>query len=353
MLSLLTLQQEYIRAYRRYADTVAVLSAVYHILQRQPILVDYVVVEKKLKTVEGKDVNPDLAAMYESRSKGLMYEFKWSLPNSEPLLGKEIKELAKYFIECVDWKNATGKVIFHDVVLICHVEDAQRVVSLLSSIANEAGFGFFNQPGFAVWAWTISATREGQRGEHLILTNVHGNTRNQVMDQLTKQLPGLILPEESLTYWRSSFNFTREKPPVQYTIITLIQHVFSQFQDPRRGPAPYELTTDMIYEKSKMLFPSWHDFDVETRQLRRRWIGEALETMYSLEIIGKPIGKPDAWLIPIPTYKTRRPIETSLCTKLARHQLKLSKSPPRRGKRRAKPIRGEAGPKFKKLTDFT
>jgi hypothetical protein len=351
LLSLLTLQQDYIRAYRRYADTVAVLSAVYHILQKSPVVVDYVSIEKKMKVANGKDITPDLAALYESRSKGLMFEFKWSLPLSEPLLEKEVKGLKKYFTECLNWKNTSGKVAYHDVVLICHVEDAQRVVSMLLKVANEQGFEFLNQSGFAVWAWTISATREGQRGEHLVLTNIQGTTRNSIIEKMMKQLPGLILPEEALTYLRSSFNFTREKPPIQYTIITLIQHVFSQFKDPRRGPAPYELTTDMIYEKSKILFPSWHEFDVETLQLKRRWITEALETMYALKIIGKPIGKPDTWLVPIPTFKTRRPIESALCTKLARYQLKLSKTTGRRG-RHVKPIRPSAGPKMKKLTDF-
>jgi hypothetical protein len=166
------------------------------------------------------------------------------------------------------------------------------------------------------------------------------------------QPPGLILPEESLTYLRSSFNFTREKPPVQYTIITLIQHVFSLFQDPRRGPWVYELTTDMIYEKAKLLFPSWHELDTETIQMKRRWITEALETMYAIGMVGKPIGKPESWLIPIPTFKTRRPMEVALCTKLARHQLKIGKRPSRKGRPRARPMRPVMGPKFKRLDEF-
>jgi hypothetical protein len=352
LLSLLTLQQDYIRAYRRYADTVAVLSAVYHVLQETPLIVDYIAIEKKLKTVNAKDVTPDLVALYESRTKGLMFEFKWSLPFSEALLEKEVKDLKKYFVECLDWRNTSGRVTYHDVVLVCHVEDAQRTVSLLSKVANEQGYDFLAQIGFAIWAWTISATREGERGEHLVLTNVHGNTRNATIEKMTTQLPGLILPEGSLTYLRSSFNFTREKPPIQYTIITLIQHVFSQFKDPRRGPAVYELTTDMIYEKAKILFPSWHEFDVETLQLKRHWISEALDALYSLQIIGKPLGKPDAWLIPIPTFRTRRAIESSLCTKLARYQLKVSKSNFRKGRPRARTVRPVAGPKMKKLSDY-
>lgn len=352
MLSLLTLQQDCVRAYRRYADTVAVLSAIYHILKQEPLLVDYVAIEKTMRNNDGDDITPDLVALYERRTKGLMHELKWSLPFSEELLEKEIKELKKYTVQCSQWKNNTGKVDYHDFVIVCHVEDAQRVKTDISKIASEQGFDFLVNEGFAMWSWTISAVRGGERKEHLILTAVQGKTRHPTIESMVSQLPGLILPEESLTYLRSSFNFTCEKPPVQYTIITLIQHVFSLFQDPRRGPCVYELTTDMIYEKAKILFPSWHEFDTETIQIKRRWITEALGTMYEIGLIGKPLGKPESWLIPIPTLKTRKPIELALCTKLSRHQLKIAKKPARRGRPRARPIQPRAEPKFKRLDEF-
>ena len=352
MLSLLTLQQDYIRAYRRYADTVAVLSAIYHVLRQPPPIVDYIGVEQTLKNGEDKLVTPDLIALYERRTKGLMFELKWSLPFSEKLLEKEIKELKKYMIQCSQWKNLTGEVDYHDLVLVCYIEDSQRTAVILSKVAIEQGFDFLVHDGFAVWTWMISSMRSGERREQLILTAIHGKTRNSAIESMVRQPTGLILPEEALTYLRSSFNFTREKPPVQYTIIKLIQHVFSQFQDPRRGPWVYELTTDMIYEKARILFPSWHDFDAQTIQAKRSWITEALDMMYDLRIIGKPIGKPESWLVPIPTLKTRKPIETTLCTKLARFQLKIIKRPSRRGRPSRKLIRPKVGPRMKRLDDF-
>ena len=30
---------------------------------------------------------------------------------------KELKDLKKYFVECLDWKNTSGKVIYNDIVL--------------------------------------------------------------------------------------------------------------------------------------------------------------------------------------------------------------------------------------------
>jgi len=352
LLSLLTLQQDCVRAYRRYADTVAVLSAIYHVLKQTPSLVDYIAIEKTIKSNDGTDLTPDLIALYEKRTKGLMYELKWSLPFSEELLEKKIKELKKYTALCSQWKGNMNKIDYHDLVLVCHIEDAQRAKSTISRIASEEGFDFLMRDGFAVWSWTISATRGGERRESLILGTVHGHTRYATIENMVSQPPGLLLPEESLTYLRSSFNFTREKPPVQYTIIKLIQHVFSQFQDSRRGPSVYELTTDMIYERTKILFPSWHEYDVETIQTKRHWITEALETMQAVGLIGKPVGKPESWLIPIPTLKTRKPIETTLCAKLAKHQLKLGKRPSRKGRPRLRPIQPKIGVRFKRLDEF-
>ena len=352
MLSLLALQQNCIRDYRRYADTVAVLSAIYHILKRDPSAADYIGIEPRLRNSFGNDITPDLAALYDRRTKGLMFELKWSLPFREDLLEKEVKELRKYIVPCSQWKNSTGKVDYHDLVFVCHVEDSQRMLDSVSKVATERGFGFLTSDGFAVWTWTISAARGGERKEHLILSRVHGKIRNVTLGNMTNQPPGLILPEEALTYLRASFSFTREKPPVQYTIITLIQHVFSQFRDPRRVSGVYEITTDMIYDKAKILFPPWHEPDAQTLQAKRRWITEALQAMFELRIIGKPVGKPDSWLIPIPTLKTRKSIEHTLCKKISEYQQKMRERPPRRGRPRIKPIRFKVPPKMKRISDY-
>ena len=352
MLSLLTLQQDCIRDFRKYADTVAVLSAIYHLLRKEPISAGYVGIEPKLRNSYGNDITPDLAALYEARKKGLMFELKWSLPFSERLLEKEVRELKKYAVPSSQWKNSSGKVDYHDVVLVCHIEDAERTLEMITKIAEETEYNFLKSNGFAVWTWTIYFARGGERKEHLIINNAYGKTRNVTIENMINQPTGLILPEEVLTYLRSSFTFIREKPPVQYTIIALIHYVFSQFQDPTRGRAVYEITTEMIYDKAKILFPSWHEFDVKTIQLKRRWITEALETIFMLKIIGKPVGKPDTWLIPIPTLKTREPIHSAICKRLSRYQLKISKRPIRRGRPRIKPIRPEVHPKMKRITDY-
>jgi len=352
LISLLTLQQDCIRGFRRYADTVAVLSAVYYVLKKAPRVADYIGIETKLKNRYGNDITPDLVALCESRTKGLIFEFKWSLPLLEKLLQKEIREIKKYAVPCSKWKNSTGKVDYHDLVFVCHIEDVQRTLSVVSMVAKETGFDFLTSDGFAIWTWAISAVRGGERKEHLIITNAYGKTRNTAIENMINQPTGLILPEEVLTYLRSSFTFIRQKPPIPYTIIALIHHVFSQFQDPTRGRAVYEITTDMIYDKAKIFFAAWHEFDVKTIQIKRRWVTEALEAMSVLNIIRRRVEKPDTWLIPIPTLKTREPIQSALCKKLSKHQLKITKRPVRKGRPRTKPIRFKVSPKMKRIDEY-
>lgn len=198
MLSLLTLQQDCVRAFRRYADTVAVLSAIYHILKQAPIVADHIGIETKLRNSYGKEITPDLIALYEARTKGLIFELKWSLPFSEELLEKEVKELKKYAVPCSQWKNSTGKVDYHDFIFVCHIEDSQRLLATLSKVANEEGFNFLTSDGFTVWTWTISAARGGERREHLIISRAHGKTRSVTIENMIKQPYGLNITRGSI-----------------------------------------------------------------------------------------------------------------------------------------------------------
>lgn len=351
MLSLHALKQDCVKEYRRYADTVAVLSAIYQVCRKNPQIISHVGIEQSLQNNEGNDVTPDIVALGEANTKGLVIEFKSSLPFSEPLLEKEIKKIRRYAIPCLSWKNPTGKVDYHDVILVCHFEDAERTVDMIRKVSLEKDYDFLAHDGFALWAWSIGTAKAGEGKEHLIIYPSYGKPRNADIENMIKPT-GLVLPEESLTYLRCLFTFTREKPPIHYTIAALIQNVFSSFQDPTKGREIYKLGTDLIYQRANIFWPSWHLFDQATVQVKRRWISEALETMFALGLIGKPIGEPDSWLVPIPTLKSREPVQMALCTMLAKRQLKATERRRPRGRPRTTRPQLQPHPKMKKLEDF-
>jgi hypothetical protein len=320
--SLLIKQQQYEKDIKKYSDTVAVLSAVYYTLKQKPPIAEYVGVETSLINKKGMPIEPDLTALYEKRTKGLLFEFKWSMPFPDAWLSEVIESLEDYSGQCSSWKNLTGTVDYHDLILVCHMEDASRATEVITKMASDSKYAFLSSDGFAVWTWIISVSRKGGCRENLILTRQYGKIRNLDLENKTKPPTGLVFPEEALTWLRASFQFIKMKPPVQYTIIKLIQHVFSQFQDTSKGRDFYELTTDMIYEKAKTIFFPWRDSDTQTVQAKRPWIIDALETMYALKLIGKTIDK-KRWLVPIPTVRPQVPLQETICKKLAKYNLKV------------------------------
>jgi len=343
-MSLPPLQLECIRDYRKYADTVAILSAIYDLLRKHPKMGQFVGIERKLeRKLERSDgyVTPDLIALYDT--KGLIFELKWSLPRSLDLLEKEIKELKKYIGQFSNWTTPSGQVDHQDVVLVCHIDDVKRVVDTVSRISKQPDYDFLSSDGFAVWGWSIVAPKQLERKEELRLSSEYGSTRNSTIEEMIQEPGGILISEDVLTYLRFRFFFIRQKPPIQYTMTMLIQHVFIAFQP---GPERefYEIDTDLIYERAaRIFFPSWHEYDADTVQLKRRWIREALGKFQELKLMER-LNRPNLWRVPIPILRSRQQTQIALCRKIMNSILKEIK---RKGRIKVKPIRGrkrERGP---------
>jgi hypothetical protein len=310
----------------------------------------FVGIEHGLQNPGGSTLTPDIAATSDIDQKGLILELKWSLPSDEGLLEKEIKELKKYAVPFSSWRKPGDKVDTQDLILICHIDDAQRTVDMIKTISKENDHHYLANEGFAVWSWTITPPKQGERKEELRLFSVYGKTRNQKIEQMMSRAGGILFPEDVLTFLRFTFTFIREKPPLQYTMSVLIQNIFSTFQrSPERES--YDIHIDVIYERAKSFFPSWHEYGVETIQIKRRWIAEALEKLCELGLCDKVQSKDDWWKIPIPMLRTRKPIQQVLCKKIAKAYLKQHQGR-KRGRPRVSAARPKATKKDKALTDF-
>jgi len=309
-------------------------------------------IEPKLVGPEGNSVTPDLVALYDENKKGLIFELKWSLPLTEEYLENKLKGLKKYSTPFKNWRTSTRHVDCHDLVLVCHIDDAKRAIDKITKISEEPGYEFFKSDGFAVWTWNITASKSGERKEELRFFRAHGKTRNNAIEKMISEPGGILVPEGVLRYLRFMFSFIRQKPPVQYTMTILIQNVFSSFQQkPERNY--YEMDTDLIYNRAKPFFPSWHEPDTETVQMKRGWIKEALGKLWELNLVDKMLDKPDWWRIPIPTLKARRAIQEAICRKISKKLLEqVKRVRRRRGRTRIKPVRPRGPLKEKRLTEF-
>jgi len=349
-LSLRIAEKECVADYRKYSDTVAILFAIRHLLIKNPQVARFIGVESKLKDQKGNYVRPDLVSVYGNDKKGLLFEIKWSLPIDKNYLEQEIKALKKYMAPLSEWKTSSRSVDFHDVVLVCHIDDARRAVESISELSESPEYDIFKNEGFAVWSWFINPPKAGGQKEELRFLPSYGKTRNDSIEELIHQVGGILIAEEVLTHLRFTYTFIPQKPPVQYTMSVLVQNVFPTFQ---RGPERdfYEIDVDTIYERMKTFFPSAHEFDAETIQIKRRWITEAIERLRDLKLAERIVGTSDQWRIPVPTIRTRKPIQEAICNKMAKESMKYKRRWATRVRMR-RPLPKERPLKQRTLNDF-
>jgi len=279
-----------------------------------------------------------------------MFEFKWSLPSDEELLEKEIKELKKYSIPCSNWQKSVQKVDTQDLILICHIDDVHRTVEMIKTVSQDTDHSYLGKEGFAVWTWSITPPKKGERKEELRLFSVYGKTHNEEIEKQINQPEGILFPEDVLAYLRFTFTFIKEKPPLQYTTTVLIQNILPTFQTGSEREL-YDIHIDMIYERTKGFFPSWREYDTQTIQVKRKWIKEVLEKLCELELCGMIPDKPDWWRIPIPVIRTRKPVQHVFCRKIAKAYMKQMHSK-KKGRPKTRISRPQATAKDKRLTDF-
>lgn len=334
-----------INEYSRYSDTVAVLLAIHQMFLKNPEIARFVGVEYKLKNSKGNFLKPDLVAQYDQNSKGLLFEVKWSLPFDNELLEKELKGLKKYTDVFTNWKTSDGKVQKHDLVLICHIDDAKRAVDAVKELATESDCRFMQQEGFSIWGWILNPAKRSHK-EELRFLHCYGKIGNLELEKMIHITGGIVVPEEVLTYLRYLFSFIPEKPPVQYTIAVLVQNIFPTFQKSVEKEL-YELDIDLLYERTKSFFPSWQLFDSKTVQVKRRWISEAIEKLCDLGLAERIVASPNRWSIPIPTLHPRGSLIESICKKIAnklmkrRYKGRVPRMRALRAFRKRKPPRGQ------------
>jgi len=344
------LELKCIQDYSKYSDTVAICFAVHNFLTKNPQIAKFIGIEKDLKNTADHTVTPDIVGSYENDKKGLLFEIKWSLPFDEELLKKEIKELEKYLVPCIPWGKTPVDPETQDLVLICHIDDVQRTIEMIKLYVTENPNSLLGKDGFSVWSWTITPPKQGGRKEEMRLFPVYGKTHNNEIEKLICQPGGILFPEDVLTYLRFSYTFIKEKPPLQYLMTVLIQNILPSFQSSSEKES-HDIHVDMIYERSKTFFPSWHSYSEETIQVKRKWIREALEGLCQLGFCGKVPNKEDWWKIPIPLIRTRKPIQEMLCKKAAQTYLKTLKTK-KKGRPRTSVSRPKASEKDKSIARY-
>lgn len=329
--------EECLRNFQKYNDAVTVSAAVCHLFKENDLVGNFMRIEPELKGISESPLTPDLAVMYDSKSKGIVFEIKWSVPRNAKHVEEEIKDLKKYCDTLINWRNETGRVKWHDVILICHQEDSKRILEIIKKLASEDDYDCFDKIGFSVWTWLYG--QKVGKTEELRLIRIYGHTRNRELERIISPDLGYLVPDKVLSFLRFSYFVVKERPPTPYLLNLLIVNVLFQQVEPRYEKS-YELTTEWIWNRAKNSILASEEYEDKSLTIKRRWISEALNSLVELEIIEKG-SKEDTWEIPTNLFRrSKRSIHEIICEKIA--------------KKYTRPVRAISRPlgKETKLTDF-
>ena len=321
--------------FQKYADTVAVSSAIYDLFEKEPALGLFVGEENKLRTDEGNLLTPDLTFRYNNDLNGLLFELKYTLPSHIQDVKDTLLDLKKYLNATRGWRTPSGRVDSIDIVLVCCDDDVPIAVKAIKELVSE-NVKFFDNIGFALWAWMLTPVRSGEREERMRLQRIYGKTRNAKLEERIGSTGGTRISEDVLRYLRWLISFIRQKPPVQYTMHLLIQNIFPSLRSSfRSNERVVDAPLDIICQRCTSFFPPWWEPEVDPPQIRRGWLKEAMNSLVGLKIIEKVPDRNECYSIPFPTFKARKSLPQRLCELLALSQRKKGK----RGRPRIKPAR--------------
>ena len=262
--------------YRKYEGSTTVLFALSRLIIDNPTVGRLNGVTKDIQ-VQGGKITPDVSAHGQSDSDAIFLELKWSLTASTA--GDELLKLKKYCDAKFSWTSG-NPVTRKDVVLIVAQDDADIAVATIQELIKQ-GNSFLES--VAIWKWFFAHPRKDQASgggsDALWISKVFGRSGSNALDSLVSTASGYRVPKDVLELNKYLYRFTKDKPPVQYTIATLLLHVFSSL----RSKSEKEIVSitmslaDIIYERSKSFFPGSES--AESIQVRKQWIREALQAL--------------------------------------------------------------------------
>ena len=297
-----------IKDYVKYSDTVTVLAAIKDVLVKNPNIGQFIGVERTITTKKGDEITPDICALYDQNGAGILFELKWAV--SPKTIKDELLNLKRYFDARYKLLGYPKIVGHNDVILVCHVDDANAVVKAIEELIKTPENDFLKSEGFVVWAWMMVHKKQTGRDalDEMRLECEYGKARNKELERSISEPGGIIVSSDVLTHLRSIYLFTKEKPPVQYMMGVLFMHVFSAFQRTDYQEQTIDLrhvNIEDIYTFMKNLFPGWHDATAETVQAKKGWIKEGIEKFIRLK-----------FSITLPYRRIRKPPYEWICEKL-------------------------------------
>lgn len=243
----------------------------------------FVYVEKKLKLVEDDDKynTPDFILQYNEDKNGIICEIKSSLTYIEEYLKRDLfSQLEKYCKDMKGWETNDGRIDNHDILCIIHSLDVRRATKLIIDSLENNDLNMDKNLCISEWAKLTSPKYPGR--EIILIKYEHGELGCKTLEEQLKSNIEFSVDDLSLIY--EMVRFTRNPPPVQYSMDLLWTQIFPIFEIGYRE-TEVEITLEQILVEVYNYYTTWSRIEGEYSQVRRSWIKDAMDKFTEIGLV--------------------------------------------------------------------
>ena len=236
------------------------------------------------------EVFPDAVLQYNDNKLGILCEIKTSVPHPNHFLLKEFRQLEKYSEDVEGWETATKEVQNHDVLLLCHVMDSDRVVNRISDWISKGEINFKKRFCISEWG-VIESLKFGER-DVILIRHRFGETGCVSLNKSLSE--NIRLDVDTLVNQYEECRFTRKEPPVEYTMAQLWTCIFPALHEKTEN---FEVNIDDLLKVAYEYYIPWSGIEGEYSQIRQKWIVKAMDKFCEIFLAEKMEDQSENYLV--------------------------------------------------------
>ena len=236
------------------------------------------------------EVFPDAVFQYSDDNLGILCEIKTSMPYPDHFLLEEFRQLERYSEDIKGWDTPTKEVENHDILLLCHVMDSDRVVNRISDWISKGEINFKKRFCISEWG-VIESLKFGER-DVILIRHRFGETGCVSLDKRLRE--NIRLDVDRLVTQYEKCRFTRKEPPVEYTMDQLWTCIFPALHEKTEN---FEVNINDLLKVAYEYYISWSGIEGEYSQIRKKWIDKAMDKFCEIFLAEKIEDQPENYLI--------------------------------------------------------
>jgi hypothetical protein len=262
------LSQERMIEYDRYYQTVLLTIGFKKHLETKATDCRFISAEPCFRNSYGAEIRPDMVLQHDGK-QGVLCEVKTSFPFRDEHLLNTLRQLEKYSQPVIGWETQDRMVDYHDIALFCHAFDFDRVFEKLKQWIDDGTLKVSNNLCLCEWMMGINPKTAK---EELLIRLRNGKTTCEELNLILKK--NINIDIQQLVVEVEKCKFTRKEPPVEYTMVQLWMHIFSEINN---KPEDFDVSTDELLSVVYDYYIPWSNIGGEYSQVRESWIKKAMQ----------------------------------------------------------------------------